>query len=241
MKRKSAFTLSVPQPCTESWKEMTPDEQGRFCQHCQKTVIDFSNMTDNELVNYFSGTSGKICGRFMPEQLNREMVIPSESRKPFISIAAMLSALYLFIPGTKAASRPMTTQAPGQKADTTGPATEHVPLNLVLTGTVVSSELGDSLPYVTVRVKNASIGTQTDNKGHFRLVLPASYTDTSVMLVFSVIGFYKEEMSVSLLHQEPICIALSSSVRGLTGDIVIAMRPQSRWQKVKWRVKSIFR
>ncbi len=32
---------------------MSPNEQGRFCSSCAKTVIDFSIMTDAQLILYF--------------------------------------------------------------------------------------------------------------------------------------------------------------------------------------------
>lgn len=217
---------------------MSPEEKGRFCQHCQKTVVDFSNMTDRELVNYFSTASGRVCGRFMPEQLNRETVIPRESKQPFISIAAMLSALYFFIPGTKAAIRPMTTQG---QADTTEPATEPVPLNRVITGTVTSDGQVNFLEGVTVRIKDTYIGTMTNENGHFRIVLPESYTDTSALLKFSYVGYSTEEMRISLSQQsESLCVVLKEP-SDVLGIVVTTYRPMSRWKKITRNIKSRFR
>ena len=45
--------LSIPEPCHQTWREMTPTQQGRFCNSCAKEVIDFSTMTDTEVLNYF--------------------------------------------------------------------------------------------------------------------------------------------------------------------------------------------
>jgi len=36
--------LSIPEPCHENWHQMTPTEQGRFCNACSKEVVDFSMM-----------------------------------------------------------------------------------------------------------------------------------------------------------------------------------------------------
>jgi hypothetical protein len=41
--------LQVPVPCHEDWDKMTDAEKGRFCSSCQKTVIDFSKMSDREI------------------------------------------------------------------------------------------------------------------------------------------------------------------------------------------------
>jgi len=72
------MNLTIPKPCHESWDEMTPAEQGRFCGACQKTVIDFSNMSDRELAAFFKKPAGPVCGRFQQDQLNREITIPKK-------------------------------------------------------------------------------------------------------------------------------------------------------------------
>lgn len=64
--------ISIPKPCHEDWQQMTPQEQGRHCAVCAKTVVDFTNMTDDEVKNYFiTRKDEKLCGRFRNEQLDR--------------------------------------------------------------------------------------------------------------------------------------------------------------------------
>lgn len=75
--------LHIPEPCHEKWSEMSPREQGSFCQSCAKTVIDFSKMSDRELVKYLSQPkSGKTCGRFTKFQVNRVIQV-SEPQNPW--------------------------------------------------------------------------------------------------------------------------------------------------------------
>ena len=47
------FQLQIPEPCHESWEKMNPVEQGRFCNSCQKAVIDFTGMSDAQLNRLF--------------------------------------------------------------------------------------------------------------------------------------------------------------------------------------------
>lgn len=62
--------LTVPKPCHQDWDAMTPNEQGRHCTICAKTVVDFTVMTDDELKNYLLHTQEqKTCGRFKQSQL----------------------------------------------------------------------------------------------------------------------------------------------------------------------------
>lgn len=77
-----AIQIHIPEPCHESWHNMTPKEQGRFCGSCQKIVVDFSVMTDKELLDYFSTASQNMCGRFAPDQLNKD-IKAAENKKRF--------------------------------------------------------------------------------------------------------------------------------------------------------------
>ncbi len=63
--------LSIPEPCHENWNEMLPLEKGAFCATCSKAVIDFTNLSDEEVRNYFFQNKGqKTCGRFKNHQLS---------------------------------------------------------------------------------------------------------------------------------------------------------------------------
>lgn len=68
--------FSVPKPCHENWAAMTPDEQGRFCSVCSKTVTDFTQMSNEEIVIYLRKNSGnRVCGRFRNDQLEEKVPI----------------------------------------------------------------------------------------------------------------------------------------------------------------------
>jgi hypothetical protein len=70
---KDAIKFSVPKPCHEDWNTMTPDQKGRFCSACSKTVVDFTNLDNTEVQEYLSENKGsRICGRFTSEQLSPE-------------------------------------------------------------------------------------------------------------------------------------------------------------------------
>ena len=62
--------LSIPKPCHEDWRKMTACEQGRFCSSCNKTVIDFTSKSDQEIELFFKREhSAKTCGRVKSSQL----------------------------------------------------------------------------------------------------------------------------------------------------------------------------
>ncbi len=64
------FKISIPTPCHEDWQAMAPNEQGRHCTFCAKTVIDFTTMSDDEVKYFFlNKKEEKVCGRFRNQQL----------------------------------------------------------------------------------------------------------------------------------------------------------------------------
>ncbi|MGE8378088.1 MAG: hypothetical protein ACN6PN_07045 [Sphingobacterium sp.] len=65
--------LQVKESCTADWGKMTAQEQGRFCGKCEKVVVDFSEMSDQEIVDQIKKSSKGLCGRFYEDQLLREL------------------------------------------------------------------------------------------------------------------------------------------------------------------------
>ncbi|SFN01736.1 TonB-dependent outer membrane receptor, SusC/RagA subfamily, signature region [Chryseobacterium oleae] len=65
--------ITIPKPCHENWEAMTPEEKGRFCSVCSKTVRDFTISSDQEIIEVFSHSSENICGNFNASQLNRDL------------------------------------------------------------------------------------------------------------------------------------------------------------------------
>lgn len=83
MARQSHIQITIPDPCAVPWNGMTPvDDDRRHCSSCNKVVTDFSRMSDDELMLYMRHSSGKMCGRFSVEQINRPFqLLPENSTK----------------------------------------------------------------------------------------------------------------------------------------------------------------
>lgn len=72
-----SLQLNIPTPCHEDWQNMTPNDNGRHCMSCQKTVIDFTTMSDREILDYIGKSNSNICGRVDPGQMDRPLSFPS--------------------------------------------------------------------------------------------------------------------------------------------------------------------
>jgi hypothetical protein len=68
----TTYALHIPKPCHQGWHNMQPNDGGRYCSHCSKTVVDFTQMSDAAIQQYFVQQQGQgVCGRFNNTQLQR--------------------------------------------------------------------------------------------------------------------------------------------------------------------------
>ena len=87
--------LHIPKPCNENWENMDPNEKGRHCLSCQKTVHDFTNWETQDIADYIKNR-GSVCVR-----LNEEQLAPKRSKSwRFISarVAAGLTMVLALFP-----------------------------------------------------------------------------------------------------------------------------------------------
>jgi hypothetical protein len=62
--------IEVQEPCHENWNQMSPQEKGRHCDKCCKTVFDFTEMPTDIVLKYIAERKNEnICGRFRSEQV----------------------------------------------------------------------------------------------------------------------------------------------------------------------------
>ncbi len=98
----SKFT--IPKPCHENWENMLPEEKGKFCESCQKTVYDFTQTSDEKIQQIFEKENGNICGRFREDQLlhfskfqNVVLRIERFSQNNFSKFGILISAVSLLM------------------------------------------------------------------------------------------------------------------------------------------------
>jgi len=92
--------IRIPEPCFENWNEMSPREQGRHCNACSKTVVDFTGWHPQEILFYLKANAGT-CGRFRNDQLNIPIPSPDEFVQHISSsslpVMKKIAAVFLFV------------------------------------------------------------------------------------------------------------------------------------------------
>lgn len=120
MHNKFYTQVQVQSPCQQPWSEMTPEQQGRFCNACARTVIDFTNCTDEELFAFFStDRKERVCGRFLPEQLDRPLQsTPTSTRSIWGWVRAVASLILPMLLQSKADAQQALIPAYNPPGDT---------------------------------------------------------------------------------------------------------------------------
>jgi len=249
--------LRIPQPCAENWAAMMPTATGRHCAACQKTVVDFTQKTDAEILAMLRQAAGGTCGRLRADQLGRPLVAPAPPPRWRAWLGAVL-AVGSVLGASRAAAQsalgdyhggPVPAAHPtgvGQAAAPPGPVQPaEPPLSssqaeaggpFVIRGTVIDSITHEGLPGVTILLAGTTTGTATDATGAF--TLPVATGATSVQLAVRYIGYVGQQLMVPAASSQAVVVALQNDVKGmLAGEVVVCGVSKQPWP---WHPRRFF-
>lgn len=182
-----AVQLTIPRACHENWHTMTTAERGRHCMRCNKTVVDFTNMSDREILHHIAKLGGSsVCGRLHPDQLHRNIALQKESRWPLLKYFFQYS-LPAFLISMKANGQTQLHQSSNTYTITKDIAGKQPVIveRVIIKGRVLDNE-GLGLPGASVYIKGTSTGTTTDTQGYFSLEVEKK---KKIFLLVSSVGF----------------------------------------------------
>ncbi len=93
--------ITIPKPCHEDWNTMTENNNGRHCNQCNKTVVDFTQHNPQQILFYLQqNASQKTCGRFNNTQIEEPLPTPEDFVKQIsfykISTIKKVAAIFIF-------------------------------------------------------------------------------------------------------------------------------------------------
>ena len=96
------YKINIAEPCHEDWSAMTPQDKGRHCGQCCKTVVDFTDWSVDEISAYlFAQRNQSVCGRFTENQLTQDYLTPDtyiyQLQHSGLSFLKRVAALILFV------------------------------------------------------------------------------------------------------------------------------------------------
>ncbi|MEP6748107.1 MAG: carboxypeptidase-like regulatory domain-containing protein [Bacteroidota bacterium] len=220
---KQKIQLHIPEPCHENWNDMTGTEQGRFCMSCQKQVIDFSTMTDKEILHYISTASSNTCGRVGIDQINRDLVIPAIQKriwwKYWMGVAASLVMLSSKADAQTSKNKPVITCQPLPiRMGTVAYVQKENKGRIELHGRVIDDN-GNPVAYASVSLNGTRAGAAADSAGFFKLLINPNMAGLKIMA--SSVGYKTKNVEIdSIANKEWATNENDARVLQL-GDIIL--------------------
>lgn len=196
--KSKPFSLSIDQPCNEAWNDMSPSKKGKFCQKCQKNVIDFTTMRDDEIVSTIENSTGPICGKLLPHQM--EQTYNLQYKKSHLLYPSILMSLLALQSAQDAQAGNSVEPSPTKQAlSIVNHKSQSHTDTLKISGHVEDTS-GQALPYVNVYLEGSKVGSTSDFDGNFSFSIPDSLFKKQYTLKVKFIGYETIEHQVS--HNE---------------------------------------
>ncbi len=141
---KTNYNLSIPTPCAKPWASFTTTSTGGFCTSCSKTVIDFTRMSDNQILQFINQNPQQVCGRFRSEQLKEYRSIEPVKIKPgSLLLKAGILSLFLVLTTKPGSAQTSLLYAQKETVQTSAHPDERTILSIndrIVRGLVKSSD-----------------------------------------------------------------------------------------------------
>jgi hypothetical protein len=200
---KHKIQIAIPEPCHKGWQNMTPVEKGRFCASCQKKVLDFTHLSDNEIIKVVT-KNDNLCARIDVSQLNRNLIKTKKKSNYFGYFAT--SVLAFFGLGTEnvvAQEKPVVEQTDLKYLNKASDSVKKITVS-----GVVKNVYGQSLPGAIIKIKGTKNSTITDRNGKYTIEV-----NQGEILIFSFLAMIDKEVLVRnskiinvVLYQEELLI-----------------------------------
>lgn len=243
---KSQSKISINTPCSEKWEEMIPMERGKLCLRCDRLITDFTNKTDQEILDHIKASNGNICGRFKDDQLNRNLI--HQVNPKIIPLWQKVAASLLLFVGVENAQagkynpkifnydytvsktdtdKNISKERKGMIKSNTIEAGDTVKVR----GRVVDEKTNEGMPFAMIMIDGYGILVQTDFDGLFTLVLPPNLDVSNLNLKVLLIGYemsvHKVKVDTKTVDRANIYytlknIGIKENQRYLTGEVTIS-------------------
>ena len=178
MSSKHVFAqINISSPCTSDWDFMIGNDQIRFCQHCQLSVHNLSQMSDKQLRRLIAKSESRLCVRYAQpkrsvqsaarvlHQIGRRTSVIAASA--FTASLSLSSALAGDLPFKEAGTASRIAAVSSTNASVTASTTEDG----AIIGTIFDPN-GAVIPNAMVAISNGesklAISTVTNDQGQYK-------------------------------------------------------------------------
>jgi len=212
--KHSIKRIEIKTPCHENWNNMQISPGGRYCANCQKNVVDFSGLSNQEIIERLSNADN-LCGKFDKLQFDSlNSYLSEKGEKPSFfkswTYAAMMLGMLPFI-SMETKAKPVYEQAevPFKKGESLKDTVTYIKIR----GIIKSSGDDNPLPAATIQIMGTNIKTTTNADGCFEMMVPL----TASAITVSYIGYASQMIQLKRNKKSKYRIILNSEANMLGG------------------------
>lgn len=183
--------IHVPKHCEQQWEQMQPSAGGNFCSSCEKTVIDFTGFSDQQLMEYFKDRASGVCGRFNTNQLEQALPIPVK-KIPWLTYFFRIAIPAMLVSYKAQAQKLIRSNSeqvvlPGKKA-----LESSLRTYITVNGNIIG-DADQPVPGASIMIAGTSKGVAADSNGRFSI----SLAETERLLEISSVGYENKLFTVT--------------------------------------------
>jgi hypothetical protein len=185
--RNKAISIKITEPCNQNWELMDSRNDNRFCESCNKCVVDFSNHTNSEIIKFLSSSKSDVCGRLTNTQLNQlnyySLIVPSNKNwLKYLSVLAIGVSIIANDASAHSLKEPIEISNSSLK-----PINNHKKIVVKLIYGYVYDENKKPIPGARVMIENTKLFATTDNNGRYEILLTKNFdTKNNIIKVNSL-------------------------------------------------------
>ncbi len=193
--------LNLTYNCNESWDKMPKTDKGKFCSLCSNEVVDFRNMSKDEILKIHSQSKGKVCGLYNKNQIDFEQ--PKQEQKGFRyrfhSLYFGVLSLFMTEGFSQEVTKPIKTVQTDFKPIPIKKKPQQVKKDSIIISGVITDQQKEPFVGVNVVIKNTRKEVVSDFKGNYKIdVTEEINKNKKVTLVYRYIGYKPTEKTIDL-------------------------------------------
>lgn len=233
---KRDYIVSIENPCEKIlWSSMEKSDSGKFCDLCSKNVVDFSVLSDAEIIKIIENPSRDICAKMSPLQTNRLLSNPSKIKNFHLSKTITTLLLVGSVKGTFASEQNLTKQnqivvnSSFNSIQKFPAKAETDSLKKTISGSIINENTDETLDYEYVFIEGTNISTATDTLGNFTLNVPDDFTADEIILVLKATGWESDTRTIVYRKDLPVNNLIIKKESPIVGEYIIKIK-RKWWQ-----------
>ncbi|MBC7861914.1 MAG: hypothetical protein IAF38_03010 [Bacteroidia bacterium] len=205
--------LLINETCHESWDKMKTHGDKRFCDSCTKFVHDFTDYSDEMLIDFFKNHQKEnVCGRMRKTQLDRKLIFTRRIKSRFNRFWAATIGIFAFLKNSYSQNTTVKNECGVEmnliqnKKDTA-----KIVDGKIFEGWVLEKGTEHNVPHCKISIDGIENSFTADEFGMFCIVLPDSLIKKNLTVRFEArdfagdtieIDFHKFQRADVIVHLE---------------------------------------